>query len=254
MMRHRDVRNLLYDYVQTEMDPILKVEIERHLAGCEACSRDLRSVRTVLSAMPQEVETANMAMDQTDWDSLHASIMRKIQDAQAGSNRYLWREIAAPRYAIAAAVAIAVLGLLWFLRTPVGDHTPTPRETVQTPVQEQIELGRYFRKSRALLTGLSNLEPPSDSPIDLSVERKISRQLMIEGRSLRGQKLDPRSDRLIGDLDRIMGRVASAPEAAQPPDIQIIRSDIRGQNLLVKLRVAETSYAGVPHPHRGEGL
>lgn len=262
LMRHREVRNLLYDYLQTEIDPLLKEDIERHLAHCEGCTRDLGAVKTILNALPQETDGKELAMEQSDWDALHASIMRRVQRAVEQPRRYPWTERASglraalsrPRYAIAAGVAIALLGLLWFLRTPVADHAPAPREMVQAPVQDPVELGRYFRKSRALLTGLSNLEPPAGAPIDLSVERKVSRELMIEGRSLRGLKLDQRSDRLIGELDKIMQQVSSAPEGVRTPDIQVIRNDIRGQNLLVKLRVAETSYAGSPHPGRGEGL
>ena len=261
-MRHGKVRELLYDYLQSGMDPLLKNDIERHLAHCESCFRDLRALKTVLDALPRDAENIERAMDQKDWDHLHASIMHRVQSSEEQKRRSIWRGagadrwigMARPRYAIAAGIAVAVIGLLWFLKTPVVDQPSVPRETVQTREQGPIKLGRYFRKSRALLTGLSNLDPPADSPIDLSVEREISRQLMIEGRSLRGQNLDPRSDRLIGDVDRIMKRVSSAPEEAHPPDIQIIRRDIRGQNLLVKLRVAETSYANDLLARPGEGL
>jgi hypothetical protein len=261
-MRHRDVRQLLYDYLKTEMDPLLKEEIRHHLADCEACTRDLRAVNTVLGAFNQEVDGAGTAMEQKDWDTLHAIIMQRVQETERESNRFflagigakLQTTLARPRYALAAGLAVIILGMLWFLRAPVPEADPVPREAVQVPPGGPEELGRYFRKSRALLVGLSNLDPPSDAPVDLSLERELSKQLMIEGRSLRGRNLDQRSNRLIGDLDKIMERVSSTPAMMEPPDIQTIRSDIKGQNLLVKLRVAETSYAGTPHPRQGEGL
>jgi hypothetical protein len=201
-------------------------------------------------------------METSDWNVLHASIMQRLQNSGGkqegrflqGIRSGLVNGIVRPQYAIAAGLAIGLLGALWFMRTPAPEPGPAPREAIQSPPQEMMELGRYFRKSRALLTGLSNLDPPPDLPIDLSVEREISRQLIIEGRSLRGRNLDPRSDRLIGDLDKIMKRVSTAPEAVRPPDIQTIRSDIRGQNLLVKVRVAETTYSINHATPPGEGL
>jgi hypothetical protein len=261
MMRHRAVRNLLYDYLRTDMDPALKHEVESHLTGCETCSRDLRAVTAVLNALVKETETVESSREQSEWNALHASIMRRIESGE-DHRTSLWPEFifwirsvaARPRYAVAAGMVAALIGLLWFMKSPTADREQLPVEAIQAPAPEPMELGRYFRKSRALLTGLSNLDPPPDAPIDLSVEREISRQLIIEGRSLQGGRLDPRSNRLISDVDRIMERVSSAAEEARPPDIQAIRSDIRGQNLLVKLRVAEASYSAGPARQRGEGL
>ena len=255
-MRHRVVRELLYDYLQTGMDEQLRRGIEDHLAACRSCSRDLGAIKVVLGALPHEGEHREPGRTQDQWDALHASIMQGIRKENATAHRFQWSGSWAaltgrrPAFAIAAGAAAALLVLFWFFRTPVEEHPPAPRETVQS--QDPAELGRYLRKSRVLLTGLSNLQPPAGTPVDISLEREVSRQLMIEGRSLREQKLDPRSDRRSGDLDRIMERVTSAPD--HPPDIQTIRNDIRGQNLLVKLRVAETSYANTAAARRGSGL
>ena len=49
MMRHRDVRNLLYDYVQTEMDPLLKDEIGVMDRKGDATRREAASHRLVRS-------------------------------------------------------------------------------------------------------------------------------------------------------------------------------------------------------------
>jgi hypothetical protein len=154
-----------------------------------------------------------------------------------------------PGYAIAAGLAVFGIAIILFLASPVFDRDQVvPPDKVQRPFQRADEenLGRYFRKSRALLVGLSNLDPQPGSPVDLSLEQELSRQLILDGRSLRGQRLDPRSSKLIGDVDKIMEKVSSTPAAAPPPEIQTIRRDIRGQNLLVKLRVAETSCS--PNP------
>jgi len=204
-------------------------------------------------------------MEQVDWDLLHAAIMQRVQRGDRSKTRRWFSPIEGifsfarirPGYVLAVGCAVLILAIILLVKTPEPDQeSMIPRETVRAPSHqaEDQEIGRYFRKSRALLVGLSNLDPPPDAPLDLSVERKLSRQLIIDGRSLREQNLDPRSSRLIGDLDRIMERVSSTTETVDPPDIHTIRSDIRGQNLLVKLRVAEASYSIIPVTKAREGL
>ncbi len=257
MMQHKQVQRFLYDYVLDEMEPRTKEEVRQHLDKCERCSRDLGEFRLLLSEMPHESGTACHSMEQREWDVLFASIMEHVK-REEGRRTTLWSsrfEAASsfvrfrPAYAMAAGIALSILAILLFLNEPVSEReSVTPHERLHSPnhAAGEEEIGRYFRKSKALLVGLSNLDTQPGLPVDLSVERELSRQLILEGRSLREQRIDPRSSRLIGDLDRIMERVSSTTETVHPPEIQIIRSDIRGQNLLVKLRVAEASYSTIP--------
>ena len=260
-MQHREVQILLYEYVRDELDSAVRQDVEVHLSGCSKCSAVLQNTRVLLSVLANRTETLH---GEVDWEALRGSIMSRVEQERHLQTKW-WKSPvdalissfrARPGYMLAAGVVTVVLMIFYFASFGNDDQSVPPIERVmRAPVQTANEdVGRYFRQSRALLVGISNLDPPAGTPVDLSVEREVSRRLILEGRSLRNQNLDPRSSRLVGDVDKIMERVSQTPEAAKDPDLQTIRKDIRGQNLLVKLRVAESSYSNVPVVRVREGL
>jgi hypothetical protein len=107
-------------------------------------------------------------------------------------------------------------------------------------------LSDYFRKSKTLLVGVSNITPVKGESVDLDAERRTSRTLLREARYLRSGPVDARSSRLIDDLDRILIGLANGEEAASAPDIRMIRGGIQSRNLLFKLRMQETRSQQLP--------
>jgi hypothetical protein len=60
-----------------------------------------------------------------------------------------------------------------------------------------------------------------------------------EARYLRNQPLDARSAELVGDLEKIMIELANLEEEHDLPNVELIRTGIRRENLLFKIRMAE---------------
>ena len=80
------------------------------------------------------------------------------------------------------------------------------------------------------------------SAFELTFEKELSRQLVRESRYLKRQPIDPRSSRLIDDLDRVLIKLSNTDQGKEGLDIELIRSGIRRENLLFKLRMAEFAY------------
>jgi len=93
-----------------------------------------------------------------------------------------------------------------------------------------------------LLIGISNLKTGAGEPVDLSVEQRASRDLVREARYLKQRPLDPRVDELIDSMSRILIEMANITRDNQIPNVEIVRSGIHQENLLFKIRMAETVY------------
>jgi hypothetical protein len=133
---------------------------------------------------------------------------------------------------------------VWRFYIPAPDiinvKPPTLESTQLTEMDKKI--GQYFRKSKTLLIGISNMNLESDHPVDLSTERKVSRQLVDQVRYLREQPMDINSAKLIGDLERIQIELANLKENNDNPQIEMVRNGIHKENLLFKIRMAESRY------------
>jgi hypothetical protein len=117
---------------------------------------------------------------------------------------------------------------------------PAVEETRPSPGGPDVR--QYLRRSRALFVGLENMRVPDRQPVDLGTERKVSRELLQETRALQLEPLDIRTARLVGDMEKILIEIANADETPAGPGLEIIRGGIRQENLLFKLRMAETTY------------
>ena len=104
----------------------------------------------------------------------------------------------------------------------------------------------YFRRSRALLVGVSNLGPAEEVGSDLGTERSISRSLLTEARYLRAGPVDIRSYKLMDDLDQILIGLANSDARSAVPTVEVIRGGIESKNLLFKLRMQETRNYSTP--------
>jgi len=86
---------------------------------------------------------------------------------------------------------------------------------------------------------------PDDQPADLRTEQRISRELVSEARVLRQEPLDLHSARLISDLEKIQIELANMGPENSSPGVALIRQGIESNNLLFKIRIAESVYQQV---------
>lgn len=129
-----------------------------------------------------------------------------------------------------------------------SDDLSQPNSTaspVQTPLKVRYadnRMSQYLRKSKVLLIGIANLKTNEGQPVDLSVEQRASRELVREARYLKQRPLDPRVDELVDAMSRILIELANITKDKQIPNMEIVRGGIHQENLLFKIRMAETVY------------
>jgi uncharacterized protein YijF (DUF1287 family) len=142
-------------------------------------------------------------------------------------------------------LALATLALVvWYRPTPEAPQM-LPEDLRTHSMSVESDSGRmtqYLRRSRALLVGITNVKMDARRSYDLEVERVASRSLAREARVLKQQPLDARSARLVNDLARIQIELANLKESDARPNLEIIRSGIEQENLLFKIRMAESAY------------
>jgi hypothetical protein len=145
-----------------------------------------------------------------------------------------------------AAIIVLMAGVLLLRQAPQPDRhqlVEQPATDQQVPADITAErLHNYFSKSKVLLVGISNMKTNETEPLDLSAERSASRDLIREARYLRGGPIDGRSARLMGDLEKILIELANAKEENGGPSVEILRGGIRQENLLFKIRMAESMF------------
>lgn len=276
MNAHRATRLLLYDHVRGTLDPADAARVEEHLRACRECDREAESHRALLRAVPVPSPRPSDVLPESYWTGFANEVMGRVGSGPVPRPgpiaRLLGRRsdparapLGVPplglRLAVAASAA-AVIAVVWFALPDRREGRPgggiggndrnaagatdvaDSRGAADTLTEFDRRLSRYFRTSKALLVGFSNLGDARGGIVDLDAERELSRSLLREARFLRTGPVDARSERLIGDLDRIL--IALANGDASESDIELIRGGIENGNLLFKLRMQETSEYRLP--------
>lgn len=250
MSSHKKIQKLMYEFLRDELPPDLHAAVESHCASCSQCREELKELRAAIELIParstQPSEQRTPEFWQTFASRVEALAHRDVREHKKFGPS-LWETIAStimlrPGFAASAGGALALVGvavLSWHLYTRVTPEVRQPQ--IAQPVAESSprELNQYFRKSKALLVGLTNLKAPDGEPVDLSAERRVSRQLLEETKSLRRQALDSRSVVLVDDLEKVFNELASMKQDSGVRNVQFVRNTIRQENLLFKIRMAE---------------
>ena len=253
-MKHREARNVLYEYARGEVHESARKEIEDHLQGCNACYAEYQLLKEGMRLVPSLQAKPSDDRPEAFWQSFAGDVERQIQDTNRKRPRlaslwetleffYLYRR---PYVGSAAGgLALVVLLLLAFpfnsRVTDTRDESPGRGEDLPIRMVRE-DVGNYLRKSKVLLVGITNIRTDEGRQIDLSVERQAARQLVNQARNFDGQEMDERSRLLVGALEKILIELANMEERADIPDVEILRSGIRQENMLFKIRMAESTY------------
>ena len=244
---------MLFDYLSGEVPREETASLEEHLARCAACREDLRILREAIDLLPGTGTPPSEERDEQFWTSFPARVEERISESRRPYTSFIANAAdritsfihynGTPLVAGSGALALIAFALLMF--RPAQETEPARAETHEgaalTPEPEAVKLHNYLKKSRVLLVGVSNLRAGGKTPIDLSVERRESRELVHEARNLKRNSLDARSAKLVGDLEKILIELANSDERHDVPDVEIIRSGIRHNNLLFKIRMTESA-------------
>jgi hypothetical protein len=253
------VRERLFDYLKGDTLAEEAGSVEEHLSRCAACREDLRMLREAVGLLPRRGKLPSDERDEEFWASFPSTVEERI--AMAKKSRTSVFAAAAdrissfvhfnrtPLLAGSGALAAIALAVLLLMRPAPVTAPAVPGNSPQTgteagnPDPAGTQLHDYLKKSRVLLVGVSNMRTGGDNTFDLSVERRESRELVHEARDLKRQPLDPRSAKLVGDLEKILIELANSDRTQDVPDVEIIRSGIRDHNLLFKIRMTESALA-----------
>jgi hypothetical protein len=270
------VKELLYDFASGEATQAERERVQTHLATCPSCTADLESIFSALAVLPRPVRPPSDERDKAFWTSFANEIEAKIRVAPSPRRSTLrdFREealafVSSNRGRLLAgagslALAMAAFMLFWQgpWSAPVSPQAAGPDPAYQTtnpvtgPVtgpgtgpstdpmpglvvqNASLRMNDYLKKSKILFVGIANMKTDGQA-VDLRAERKQSRALIHEARYLRSQPLDARSAKLIGELERILIELANLEETRDLPDVELIRTGIRKENLLFKIRMTE---------------
>ncbi|MBI1805007.1 MAG: zf-HC2 domain-containing protein [Ignavibacteriae bacterium] len=256
MNNHTQVRNILYDYFQDEVSPEERRIVDEHLATCRMCAEEAREVRAFI-VLTGKLQKPSEERPPEFWEQFTHNVERRISTAkerQPLAATLVWNTavsffIMRWRYVAAiGGVALASLLVVVLLRwnAPTNDKQPADNEEntqqLVTTVSANPRVSQYFRRSKILFVGLTNMKLGDDQYADLSTERKVSRELVHEARYLKTQPIDERSAQLISDLEKILIELANMKEENGIPNVEIIRGGIHKENLLFKIRMAESLY------------
>ncbi|MDI6766225.1 MAG: zf-HC2 domain-containing protein [Bacteroidota bacterium] len=255
MSKHSDILNQLYDYLSNEIPVEDRSKLEKHLAFCQSCAKELEVLKSFMEMRSLYISEPCNARTQKYWNNFAFDIERRIQSSEIKKQKSLfsvWVKLNSffifhkrPIIAYSSTLVVLLLAIfVWRLNIP-----PTVEQVIEQQPAELTEVKRgddrveeYFRKSKVLLVGIANMDIQQDKPIDLATERKASRELIHEARYLQRQPLDFRSAQLINDLEKILIELANMEKENDLPNIEMIQGGIHKKNLLFKIRMAESMY------------
>jgi anti-sigma factor RsiW len=160
---HARIEELLPWYVTGQLDESERVEVERHLAGCAECEKELRAERRLV----EEYRSWTPNVEQ-GWERLRARVAplpaaRRDRKTSLASNA--WRSLSRPAVAavLAARLAIVVLagGVISYITQPPAYHVlgaapvPTAANAVVVfkPDTREEQLRALLSGSDATLVG-----------------------------------------------------------------------------------------------------
>jgi|WetSurMetagenome_2_1015567.scaffolds.fasta_scaffold199007_2 hypothetical protein len=252
----RHITLLLYEYIAGTLPPDQREEVRRHLETCTACLTAHKELQETVHHLRADNDPAS-ALPAAFWQELLNDVSAQLPIRRSRRGAFAWVEewwtfISIPHHqwvvgmsATAVLVSLLVGSWIIFRSTPAPEQVAAtvapPAREVATPIVN-ARIRQYLRKSKALLVEVNNMPLQEGVPVDLSIERQASRTLLHEARSLKGLPLDGRSAALISDLEKIQIALANSREQEETHGIRLIRGGIQDENLLFKIRIAETVF------------
>jgi anti-sigma-K factor RskA len=256
---HSKIQLLLYEYVRGELTEDDLRQVEAHLAVCQVCAQEVDELKQFVKFSMEYTSQPSDTRSTEYWNEFASNVERKIQESEMPARQPIrvpwyeevltfltlrWRLVAA----MSAAVSVVVLAIIIWRMMPSEPPREIPNTTIHRPAISAQQaayderVADYFRRSKMLLIGVTNMKVDDNEPTDLSAERRVSRELVHEARYLKQQPIDYRSAQLIDDLQKILIELANAKEQGGAPNVELVRAGVHQENLLFKIRMAETLY------------
>ena len=248
---------LVPEVLYGELDPGQKNWFESHLAECADCARLFAEMKSTLHVMDtRRRKEPSPEFWQDYWHNLethldHAPRTKPISDGW-------WRKVSTifetqPRWAyqLGGAMALLLVGILigkfYYGSRPITVQS-TPSVELQSfapsylTVDERAD--RYIQRSKLLLLGLVNIDEGSDEQVDfdLTRQKQVSRQLVLEASFLKDELHDPDQQRirsLVSDLELILLQLANLEADYDLPSIEMVKSAVDSRAILMRINLEE---------------
>ena len=224
-MNHLQEEQLVLFYYGEPQD---SVEIEQHLAECEACRAEFRTLQRVLNT----VDSMPVPERGPDYG---AAVWRRVEQRVGKRWKFRWYRWAVWVPAMAGLLVAAFLA---------GRLTQKPASTIATnnQVRERIlvvAVGDHLERSQMVLAELSNA-PEGNGSVDITDERQRAEDLLEDNRLYR-QTANSTGDKAVAsvldDLERVLLEIAHSPSELSAGRLDDLRRDIQERGLLFKVRV-----------------
>jgi len=218
-------------------------EVAEHLEVCESCRANYQALQRVLAAVetlpvPERVESYGAEV----WRQVRPQIAK-----QAGARESnFWRVFPWPRWALAGALGLLVLGAFLARRFWPKSQTSLAPAIVQSQplsagARERVrltEIGDHLERSQLALIELINSK--TNGAVDITAEQVLARELTAVNRLFRRAAADagePGLASVLEELELVLVEVANGPAKLSADEFATLRERIDTDGLLFKVKV-----------------
>jgi len=216
-------------------------EVAEHLEVCESCRANYQALRRVLAAVetlpvPERTESYGAEV----WRQVRPQLAKPAGPRESS----FWHSFPWPRWAVAGAIGLLVLGA--FL---VGRFWPQPptnpmiaqSQPLSAGARERVlltEIGDHLERSQLALIELINSK--TNGAVDITVEQVLARELTAVNRLFRRAAADagePGLASVLEELELVLVEVANGPARLSEDEFAALRERIDTDGLLFKVKV-----------------
>ncbi len=218
-------------------------EVAEHLEVCESCRANYQALQRVLAAVetlpvPERVESYGAEV----WRQVRPQIAKPAGARESN----FWRVFPWPRWALAGALGLLVLGAFLAGRFwPKSQTSLAPAILQSQPLsagaRERVrltEIGDHLERSQLALIELMNSK--TNGAVDITAEQVLARELTAVNRLFRRAAADagePGLASVLEELELVLVEVANGPAKLSADEFATLRERIDTDGLLFKVRV-----------------
>lgn len=241
---------LLTEKLFGEIAEAQALELEAHLRTCAACRAMLAELQNVLQTMGKP---ALPTLPEHFWAGYWDRLRERMANAEQAPSSW-WERLRARfdlrwafAYRFAAATALVLLGIFIgrFFQpetpAPVAVHSAKQFDAAQVEAITQ-RTERVLDRSKVLLLGVVNEELDAASAEDFMRKRSLSRELLVEVRSLQTvlpNSPDRRVLQLVQQLELVLMQIAALEAEHDLTNVELVREGIDREGLLLKINIEE---------------
>jgi hypothetical protein len=246
MISCRECQDRMLEALYDELGVADRPGFDGHVASCPECANAFAGLEQTRLAMDSR-KPAPFSDEILDgvWPAF-LNRLESSETARTGSRQWFVRRWVLNLAAASALVVVGVLiGRYGRFAGESGPTTPASNEAAAIAgLNLDDRVVRYLEKSKLVLMSVDNMrsEAGEETAIDLSAERRISRDLLREGSTLKKELNPSREEQLIeliSQLEVTLLQIANLRDPRVPLGIELARTGIEERALLFKINLEE---------------